>query len=90
MILIDRPSRHAAQMTQNFFTCNGLRKLDHPPYSPDIASSDFSLFVKVKKDLIGRSIQDEEDIFHEAMENVNAISTTESQKVFRNWMRRLE
>jgi hypothetical protein len=69
---------------------NGFRKLAHPPYSPDIAPSDFYLFGKVKNELIGKSIHDEHELFLEVNEILSAIPTTELRDVFRNWIRRLE
>jgi histone-lysine N-methyltransferase SETMAR len=33
-----------------------INVLEHPPYSPDLAPSDFSLFPKIKKTLIGRHL----------------------------------
>jgi hypothetical protein len=69
---------------------NGLRKLAHPPYSPDRAPSDFSFCCTVKNKLIGKSIQDEHELLLEVSEVVSAIPTTELRDVFRNWIRRLE
>jgi hypothetical protein len=40
--------------------------------------------------MMAKFFQYEEELFHEVMEALGAISTTESQKAFRNWMRRLE
>jgi histone-lysine N-methyltransferase SETMAR len=34
--------------------CYGLQELNHPPYSPDLAPSDYSLFSKLKLDLHGK------------------------------------
>jgi hypothetical protein len=69
---------------------NGLHKLLHAPYSPNIAPSDFSLFGKVKNKLIRKSIQDEHELFLEVTEILSAIPTTELRDVFRNWIQRLE
>ena len=35
--------------------------LDHPPYSPDLASSDFHLFLHLKKHLAGKKFDDDDD-----------------------------
>jgi histone-lysine N-methyltransferase SETMAR len=87
---INNASPHTGQMTRNFFTHNGLPKLIHPPYSPDIAPSTFYLFRKAKNQLIARSIQDEKELLHEVMEILGSIPTSEFQDVFRNWIKRLE
>jgi histone-lysine N-methyltransferase SETMAR len=73
-------------MTQDFFMHNGLRKLAHPPYSPDIAASDFYLFGNVKNKLIGKSVQDEQELCLDVTEMLSAIPTIELRDVFRNWI----
>jgi transposase len=52
---IDNASAHKARVTQNFFEHNPLKRLPHPPCSPDISPSDldFDPFGKVKNALIG-------------------------------------
>jgi transposase len=44
---------HTAQKRRTFCEENGLRLTPHPPYSPDLASSDFFLFGYVKERLKG-------------------------------------
>jgi hypothetical protein len=56
----------------------------HPPYSPDMALSSFYFVGKVKNDLIGKCIQDEQELLHKVAELLNAIPTTELRDVFRN------
>ena len=34
----------------------------HPPYSPDLAPSDFFLFPKIKKHLAGKRFANDEDL----------------------------
>lgn len=36
--------------------------LDHPPYSPDLAPSDFYLFLTFKKFLVGKHFSSNEDV----------------------------
>jgi hypothetical protein len=44
IVHIDNAPAHNSRMTRNFFEHNPLRRLLHPPYSPDISPSDFGLF----------------------------------------------
>ncbi|GFU73776.1 histone-lysine N-methyltransferase SETMAR [Trichonephila clavipes] len=44
----------SAMATQNHIATLGWERLHHPPYSPDLASSDFHLFPALKKNLTGR------------------------------------
>ena len=39
----------------------GFKKIEHPPYSPDLAPSDYYLFSKLKKYLRGRKFDDDEE-----------------------------
>jgi hypothetical protein len=52
---IDNASAHNARVAQNFFKHNPLKRLPHPPYSPDISPWDFdcSLFGQVQNALVG-------------------------------------
>jgi histone-lysine N-methyltransferase SETMAR len=40
---------------------------DHPPYSPDLAPSDFHLFLRLKKRLSGKKFDDDYDVQEEIM-----------------------
>jgi len=41
--------------------------LDHPPYSPDLAASDFHLFLHLKKHLAGKKFDDDDEVQEEVM-----------------------
>jgi hypothetical protein len=77
-------------MTQHFFEHNPLKRLVHPPYSPDISPSDFYLFDKIKSQLIGQESPDEIGLFEAVSDILNAISAAELQRVFRSWIDRTE
>jgi hypothetical protein len=47
---------------QRFLVKNLIMKLDHPPYSPDLAPCDFWLFPKLKTALKGHRFSDIADI----------------------------
>jgi hypothetical protein len=42
---------------------NGLERAIHPPYSPDLAPSDFYLFTHVKHCLRGQSFETADELF---------------------------
>jgi hypothetical protein len=65
-----------SKVTQEFCEPNPLKRLPHPPYSPDISPSDFYLFGKVKSTLIVRGIPD--------------VSGAELQRVFWSWIECVE
>jgi histone-lysine N-methyltransferase SETMAR len=41
--------------------------LDHPPHSPDLAPSDFHLFLHLKKHLVGKKFDDVDEVQEEVM-----------------------
>jgi len=51
--LHDNAPAHQALATQKKLAYLGFQCLDHPPYSPDLAPSDFHLFPALKKHLKG-------------------------------------
>jgi hypothetical protein len=48
--------------TTVFVTNNNMVIIPHPPYSPDLAPSDFALFPKLKMKLNGRRFETVSDI----------------------------
>jgi histone-lysine N-methyltransferase SETMAR len=53
VIHADNASPHTARTARTFCAENWLRLATHPPYSPDLAPSDFFLFSYVKNSLQG-------------------------------------
>ena len=53
LFLHDNVPAHWALTTQNKLAYLGFIFLDHPPYSPDLAPSDYHLFPGLKKQLKG-------------------------------------
>jgi hypothetical protein len=49
------------------FWKNSSGILDHPPYSPDLALSDFHLFLHLKKHLAGKKFDDDDEVQEEVM-----------------------
>jgi len=48
--------------TQNLITTFGWEKFGHPAYSPDLAPSDFRLFLNLKSFLAGRQFHDDNEV----------------------------
>ena len=42
----------------------GFKLIEHPPYSPDLAPSDFHLFPKLKTSISGTHFQSDDDVIH--------------------------
>lgn len=57
-ILHDNARAHTCQQTTKAIHDLGFRQLPHPPYSPDLAPSDYWLFSKMKEPLRGKNYAD--------------------------------
>jgi len=53
---------HRALATEKKLVYMGFQCLDHPPYSPDLAPSDYHLFSGLKKHLKGRHFSSEAEV----------------------------
>lgn len=61
-LLQDNAPIHKSAETMAVIEKNGFVLLDHPPYSPDLAPSDFYLFRHMKKHLRGKIYQNPADL----------------------------
>ena len=64
------------------------QRTPHPPYSPDLAPSDFYLFGRVKKALEGLEFDSPQEVFDKIVEILEEISTEERLAVFQEWQNR--
>lgn len=55
---MDGAPAHKARIVQNFIDQTRMKLLPHPPYSPDIAPSDFFLFARLKRFIRGHRFPD--------------------------------
>jgi len=63
-----RDNTHPHTAMQNLIMTFGCDQFDYPPYSPNVAPSDFHLFLHLKSFLAGRQ-------FHEDSKVKEAITT---------------
>jgi hypothetical protein len=68
---------------------NAMRRDPHPPYSPDLAPSDFYLFDYIKQLLLGCEFTDRDSLLQGVREIVGGIEKATLGGVFCNWMERL-
>ena len=62
VMIHDNARPHTAAATQNLITTFGWEQFDHPSYSPDLAPSDFHLFLHLKSFLAGRRFHDDNEV----------------------------
>lgn len=76
LFLQDNAPAHRSEVALNAIRCAGFNLLDHPPYSPDLAPSDFHLFPKLKEEIRGTKFHDNDAViaavedFFESQENI--------------------
>jgi histone-lysine N-methyltransferase SETMAR len=90
IIHADNTGPHVTKCVREYMDHNSLRKIPHPPYSADLAPSDFYLFGYVKDRLQGHEFREGAELVSDILEILNRIPTDTLVDVFDNWMRRLQ
>lgn len=67
----------------------GVKRLPHPPYSPDLAPSDFFLFGYLKFKLEGKIFNTEKEVLGEVARILHAIPKDQFRAPYDEWIRRL-
>jgi len=62
LFLHDNAPAHRRLATQKKLACLGFQCLDHPPFSPDLASSNYHLFPGLKEQLKGCHFSSEAEV----------------------------
>jgi transposase len=82
------PTQDALRVRE-FLAKNSITKMDHPPFSPDLAPSDFWLFPKLKNALKRQRFADLSDIQRNVKTLLRGIPANDFQDCFRQWHYRL-
>ncbi|VVC28199.1 Ribonuclease H-like domain,Transposase, type 1 [Cinara cedri] len=61
-LLHDKARPHTANVTKQLLDSFGCDVLNHPPYSPDLAPSDYHLFTSLKKHMGGKKCSTDEEV----------------------------
>jgi histone-lysine N-methyltransferase SETMAR len=77
----DNAGAHITRLTTDYMNRNQLVRTPHPPFSPNLALSDFYLFDKVEMALMERMFNDENKLFQCVMDMLNDISRGELEAV---------
>ncbi len=62
ILLHDNARPHTAKKTKEVINALGWRVLEHPPYSPDLAPSDFYLFRSMQHQLSDKIFKNREEV----------------------------
>ena len=86
----DNAPIHKAHATQDLLKMLGFRLLEHPPYSPDLAPCDFSIFPYLKKQLRGIKYRDIEHLKQKTIVTLRSTPTSFFKETFASWVTRHE
>ena len=75
LLLHDNARPHSAAQTQELITSFKWEQMDHSPYSPDLAPSDYHLFLHLKKFLGGKRFDDDGDLKDAVQECLTSQAT---------------
>ena len=84
----DNARPHVAQVVTTYLEAQKFILMDHPPYSPDLAPSDFWLFDYIKKHLSDHA--SEESLMSEITDICKLIPKNELKKTFDKWVERMK
>jgi hypothetical protein len=82
----DNAPSHTAMAVQQFLARNNILIVPYPPYSPDLAPSDFWLFPTLKMGLRGHRLATVEDIKENADARLRAIKKEDFHQCYNNWI----
>jgi hypothetical protein len=74
-LLHDKARPHTANRKGELLRCYNWEVLDRPPYSPDLAPSDFHLFGALKNHLRGRRFATDGEVQQAVMSWLQALDT---------------
>jgi hypothetical protein len=75
VLLYDNTRPHTAARTNALIKLFNWEIFDHPTYSPDLAPSDYHLFIKVKVWLGTQSFHTNEELMHGVNNELHNLST---------------
>jgi histone-lysine N-methyltransferase SETMAR len=81
----DNVPSHRSLVTREFLAHKGIITLPHPPYSSDLAPSDFFLLPKMKLQLKGRRFDRVEEIQRESQNVLGTLREQDFQHMFQQW-----
>jgi transposase len=90
VVRADNARPHVAKRVKQYLEDNNLKSAPHPPYSPDLAPSDFFLFDHVKRLLQGTELQTAEELLDAVVRILADIPFETLMATFHEWLQRLQ
>ncbi|GBM09527.1 Histone-lysine N-methyltransferase SETMAR [Araneus ventricosus] len=76
VVLLHDARPHSAGVTQNLIQQFGWEQFNHPLYSPDLAPSDYHLFLDLKRDFGGRRYDSDGDAGNDVQQWLSSLAAT--------------
>jgi hypothetical protein len=89
VIHLDNCSIHTSRVSTDWFEEYDIVRMQQPPYSLHLASSDFYLFLTVKEKLERIQLTDENQLFESLQAILSRLDQEESNAIFPAWVRRI-
>ena len=86
---MDNAPVHNSATVKKYMEENNLHCAPHPPYSPDLAPSDFYLFGALKSRIRDQVFVDRDEIKEWITDQIQMTSKDELMRVFTAWEERL-
>lgn len=87
---LDNARVHTSKETTEFMAKAGIKTYPHPPYSPDLAPSDFYLFPKLKKQLAGLRFVSDQEVKSQTEGVLQELSKNGLMEAFEAWSKRCD
>lgn len=85
---LDNAPCHTANSVRQFLASKGIKIVPHPPYSPDLAPSDFFLYPQMKKVTRGVKYESREEVLLAVQGSLQQLLANGFQHVFDMWQHR--
>ena len=85
----DNAPVHSAGKVQEFLKKKGIKMIEHPPYSPDLAPADYFLFPTLKSKLSGIHIKGK-TVKNEWDRALRSLKTEDFMAAFAKWQGRIQ
>jgi transposase len=90
LIHMDNPPIHIPESVQAKISGMPVQLAPHPPYSPDLAPSDFFVFGHLKSMMAGREFDSPQNLIAWIKATFERISRSLIERVFEEWMDQME
>ena len=84
----DNAPAYSSLLVRDVLAKTNTTVMPQPPYSPDLAPSDFFLFPKLKKPMKGHRFSTIEEIKTASLIELKAVPQNDYQKFFDDWKKR--